>query len=67
MLYATQKEEYCTGLVDESWIWHIRMGHIKFDNLVNICNKKYVIDMPKIIKPDSTICKSCQHGNFKNI
>lgn len=38
------------------------MGHMNFDNLVNINKKEEVRDMPKIIKPSKVVCKQCQHG-----
>lgn len=30
------------GQVDESWLWHKRLGHINFDNLVKVSKKGYV-------------------------
>jgi hypothetical protein len=47
------------GQIDEIWLWHKRMGHIKFDNLVKINNKQAVRYMPKIDKPSNTLCKQC--------
>lgn len=51
------------GQIDEIWLWHKRMGHIRFDNLVKVKKKKEVKGMPEIIKPSNMICKECQHGN----
>ena len=31
-------KEYHMNLVDESWLWHRRLGHINFDNLVKFRN-----------------------------
>jgi hypothetical protein len=50
------------GHIDESWLWHRTMGHIKFDNLVKISTKQVVRDMPKIAKHSNTLCNQCQHG-----
>ena len=47
---------------DESWLWHKRMGHINFDNLVKIRKKELVQEMPKISKPSNTLCEACRHG-----
>ena len=47
---------------DESWLWHKRMGHIKFDNLIRIRKKEAVREMPKISKPSNTLCEACRHG-----
>ena len=38
------------GKIDENWLWNKRMGHISFDNLVNIIKKEVVRNMTKIIK-----------------
>ena len=51
------KESCCFGQEDESWIWHRRMGHINFDNLVKISKKEVVREMSKITKLANTICK----------
>ena len=56
------KEICCLGKEDESWLWHKRMGHIHFDNLINISKKKVVREIPYITKPTNVICKHCQHG-----
>ncbi|XP_043699838.1 uncharacterized protein LOC122650492 [Telopea speciosissima] len=47
------------GQQDENWLWHKRLGHINFDNLVKISSKNVVRDMPKINKPVESICSSC--------
>ena len=33
------KKSCCLGKEDGSWLWNKRMGHINFDNLVNISKK----------------------------
>jgi hypothetical protein len=35
-------EKCFLGKEDESWIWHIRMGHIHFDNLVKVNEREAV-------------------------
>jgi hypothetical protein len=32
-------ENYCRGKEDESWLWHIIMGHTHFDNLVKVSKR----------------------------
>jgi hypothetical protein len=59
-------EMCCLGKEDESWIWHKRMGHIHFDNLVKVIKKKAVREMPQITKPTNTLCKHCQQGKKTN-
>ena len=50
-------------MVNESWLWHRRLGHLNFDNLVKI-SKEVVRDLPKIVKPLNSIFKHCQHGKL---
>ena len=56
------KESCCLGKEDESWLWHKRMGHINFNNLVKVSKKESVREMPEITKPVNIVCKQCQHG-----
>ena len=48
ILNEIRKESCCLGKEDESWISHKRMGHIHFDNLVNIRRNKVVREMSEI-------------------
>ena len=48
--------------MNESWLWHRKLGHIKFDNLVKVSNLKEVRNLPKITKPSNPICRHCQLG-----
>jgi hypothetical protein len=41
------KERCFLGKDDESWLWHRRMGHINFDNLVKINRKEAVREIPR--------------------
>ena len=50
------------GQVEKNWLWHRRLGHISFDNLVKISSKNAVRDIPKKKKPKNGICDSCQKG-----
>jgi hypothetical protein len=50
------------GKTDEIWLWHKRMGHMKFENLVKINTNQAITDTPKIKKTSSIVCKQCQHG-----
>ena len=52
------KEKCCIGKTDESWLWHKRLGHLSFNQLVKLGRKDDVRDMPKISKPKNTLCKS---------
>ena len=44
---------------DDVWIWHKRLYHVNFDNLVSISNMKKVRGFPKLKKLDNTLCKQC--------
>jgi transposase InsO family protein len=55
-------EKCCLGKEDESWIWHKRIGHMHFDNLVKVSKREAVREMPQIMKPTNTLCKHCQQG-----
>ena len=35
------------SMLDESWLWHRRLEHLIFDNLVKISMKEVVRDLPK--------------------
>jgi hypothetical protein len=55
-------ENCCLGKEDESWLWHRRMGHMHFDNLVKISKREAVREMLQITKPTNSLCKHCQQG-----
>ena len=48
--------------VDDSWLWHKRLCHINFDNIVKISNVKAVRDLPSIARLVDTICRECVMG-----
>lgn len=47
--------------VEENWLWHKRLGHLNFDNLVRISKNKKVRGLPQITKP-ANICEECIKG-----
>jgi hypothetical protein len=55
-------EKCCLGKEYEIWLWHRRMGHIYFDNLVKVSEREAVREMPQITKPTNMFCKHCQQG-----
>jgi transposase InsO family protein len=63
ILDEVKGEKCCMGQIIQIFLWHRRMGHINFDNLVKINKKQGVRDLPLIVKPSDPICKHCQHGN----
>jgi hypothetical protein len=48
-------EKCFLGKEYEFWLWHIRMGHINFDNLVKVGKKEATKEMPQITKPTNTL------------
>jgi hypothetical protein len=55
-------EKCCLGKEDKSWLWHRRMGHMHFDNLVKVNKREAVREISQITKPTNTLCKHCQQG-----
>jgi hypothetical protein len=60
ILDIKEEEECHMSQADESWLWHKRMGHLSFDNLIKDSKKGVVKDMPKVMKPSDPVCKHCQ-------
>jgi len=52
---------------DEIWLWHKRMGHINFDNIVSISKKEAVREMSKISKPSNTLVRPVRTTSRKNV
>jgi hypothetical protein len=53
------KENCCLRKEDESWLWHKRVGHRNFHNLIKISKKEVVGEMSEITKPANAVCKKC--------
>jgi len=51
------KESCCLGKENESWLWHGRMSHMNFDNLVKISRKDAVKEILEISKTVNSLCK----------
>ena len=45
---------------DDVWLWHKRLCHVNFDNLVSINNMRKVRGLSKLKKLDNIMCKQCQ-------
>jgi hypothetical protein len=48
-------EKCFLGKEDESWLWHKRMGHIHFDDLVKVNKREEVREIPQITKLTNTL------------
>jgi hypothetical protein len=58
------REECHLSKHDEIWLWHRRLGHLNFDHLIKLKNLEAVKDLPKISKPQDSVCKPCQVGKL---
>jgi hypothetical protein len=67
ILNTKLNEECHINLVDESWLWHTRLGHINYDNLVKVNNLGVVRNFPNIIKASNPMCRHCQLGKKTRI
>jgi hypothetical protein len=54
------REECHLRKYDEIWLWHRRLGHLNFDHLMKLKNIEEVKDLPRISKPQDSMCKPCQ-------
>ena len=61
MLDKIKCEKCHLGKEDESWIWHKRMWHIHFDNLIKIYKNQAVRNMSEVTNPANIVCEQCQH------
>jgi hypothetical protein len=61
------KEEYHLRKHDEIWLWNRRLGHLKFYQLIKFKNLEAVKDLPRISKPQGSVCKPYQVGMLTRI
>jgi hypothetical protein len=53
---------YNKATIDDSELWHQRLGHLNFINMLKIAGKDIVKDLPKMEKTGKGIYGSCQLG-----
>jgi hypothetical protein len=58
------KEKCHLRKFNEIWLWNRRLGHLNFDHIVKLNNEGTVKDLPRISKPNNSICESCQMGKL---
>ena len=59
LFYLDLSEETCMfAQQDDVWLWHKKLCHVNFDNLVNISKMKKVRGFPKLKKLDNAMCKN---------
>jgi hypothetical protein len=60
---TTDHQIFCNkATIDDSELWHQRMGHLNFTDMLKISSKDIVKDLPKMEKTRKGICSSCQLG-----
>jgi hypothetical protein len=51
-VYVLKEDKEChIRKHDERWLWHRRLGHLKFDHLIKLKNVEAVKDIPRISNP----------------
>jgi hypothetical protein len=53
---------YNKATIDESELWHQRLGHLNFTNMFKIASKEVVKDLPKMKDTWKGVCGPCQLG-----
>ena len=53
--------------IEEIWLWHRRLCHVNFNNLIKINKFRKVRGIPNIKKPKVGLCKNCQIGKMGKI
>ncbi|XP_057802840.1 uncharacterized protein LOC131018136 [Salvia miltiorrhiza] len=48
--------------IDESLLWHQKLGHTNFKNLDRLSKLEAVRGLPKIMQKEKEVCESCQKG-----
>ena len=43
-------------------LWHRRLGHLNYHDLMKVANNEVIKGIPKIGKPSNPICGTCQKG-----
>ncbi|RVW15001.1 Copia protein [Vitis vinifera] len=53
-------EEFKIESID---LWHRRLGHLNYRDLMKVANNEVIKGIPKLGKPSNPICGPCQKGN----
>jgi hypothetical protein len=48
--------------IDDSELWHQRLGHLNFTDMLKIASKEVVKDLPKMKGTGKGVCGPCQLG-----
>jgi len=60
---TTDPQIFCNkATIDDSELWHQRLRHLNFSDMLKIAGKDVVKGLPKMKKTGKRICGSCQLG-----
>ncbi|XP_059668781.1 uncharacterized protein LOC132313857 [Cornus florida] len=60
---VSEEATYCNlTSLNEAILWHKRLGHLHFKNLIKILKLKAVKGLPDLNFSDNHLCKACQQG-----
>ena len=59
-----EQEECHLSKYDESWLWHRRLGNLKFDHIIKLVNNEVVKYLLEISNTYDSVCKPCQMGKL---
>jgi hypothetical protein len=60
---TTDPQIFCNkATIDDSELWHRRLGHLNFSDMLKIVGREIVKDRPKMEKTGKGICGACQLG-----
>jgi transposase InsO family protein len=60
---TTDPHIFCNkATIDDSELWHRRLGHLNLSDMLKIAGRETVKDLPKMEKTGKGICGSCQLG-----
>jgi hypothetical protein len=61
--FTSDPQIFCNKeTIDDSKLWHQRLGHLNFTDLLKTASKDIVRDLPKMEKTGKGICGPCQLG-----
>jgi replication initiation and membrane attachment protein DnaB len=47
------------AIIDDNELWHQRLGHLNFTDMLKIASKEIVKDLPKMEKTRKGVCGPC--------
>ncbi|KAI3443888.1 hypothetical protein Pfo_000553 [Paulownia fortunei] len=64
--YMLQQPQACYNIkVDETDLWHQKLGHLNFKNLIKIVNTRAMLRVPKLNKKNLGVWDACHIGKQK--